>query len=396
MAQALSWVVSDDDEENENGHMEELSHNNRGLDKVYASSPLKVRVDDNSNPSSLLYGASLSSAENSRSMPPQYAIPPIPPPPAPPAIFNGGFQPPQVHHHTPQFYARVAPQLLPYPPQGFYSSPRDINKQQLPASGIPKHSIQAYSPMSDTGENELQASTRYVSKWSPSLFNSYSSNQKPLRDINKLSTQSDFGHDEERSVQRLEQQNSSVPSPKAGLSSIEAHYQAEIERLKSQIESMSSSTDKEIRTKPGVSEVDTIGKDKSDALLAQVCELEAEIWQLREAQASKDKLHDQETRDLEAALVKSKEKFNDFKAEASEDADSQIYKYKETIEKLEHTFRDKEESLKLSLREKEVALQKALASEVRILIEFNSLPNFYLFSVHADTRFFYISKGDIS
>ena len=27
MAQALSWVVSDDDEENENGHMEELSHN---------------------------------------------------------------------------------------------------------------------------------------------------------------------------------------------------------------------------------------------------------------------------------------------------------------------------------------------------------------------------------
>ena len=107
-------------------------------------------------------------------------------------------------------------------------------------------------------------------------------------------------------------------------------------------------------------------------------------------------MHDQETRDLEAALVKSKEKFNDFKAEASEDADSQIYKYKETIEKLEHTFRDKEESLKLSLREKEVALQKALASEVRILIEFNSLPNFYLFSVHADTRFFYISKGDIS
>ena len=102
-------------------------------------------------------------------------------------------------------------------------------------------------------------------------------------------------------------------------------------------------------------------------------------------------MHDQETRDLEAALVKSKEKFNDFKAEASEDADSQIYKYKETIEKLEHTFRDKEESLKLSLREKEVAF---LASEVRIL--YNSLPNFYLFSVHADTRFFYISKGDIS
>ena len=312
MAQALSWVVSDDDEENENGHMEELSHNKGGLDKVYASSPLKVRVDDNSNPSSLLYGASLSSPENSRSMPPQYAIPPIPPPQHPRQYSMEAFSPPSASYATVLCPCSAAT-TTPTHHKGFIHPHADINKQQLPASGIPKHSIHAYSPMSDTGENELQASTRYVSKWSPSLFNSYSSNQKPLRDINKLSTQSDFGHDEERSVQRLEQQNSRVPTPKAGLSTIEAHYQAEIARLKSQIESMSSSTDKEIRTKPGVSEVDTIGKDKSVALLAQVCELEAEIWQLREAQDSKDKLHDQETRDLEAALVKSKEKFNDLK-----------------------------------------------------------------------------------
>ena len=148
MAQTLSWVVSDDEDENENSPIKEFSqpsHDNGGLQKVYARSPLKVHVDNNNNPSGLLYGASPSSTENNRPIPPQYGIPPMPPPPAPPAMFNGGFQPPQVQL-TPQLYARLPPQhLLPYPPQGFYSSPRDGNRQELPASGILKHSVNASS-----------------------------------------------------------------------------------------------------------------------------------------------------------------------------------------------------------------------------------------------------------
>lgn len=221
--------------------------------------------------------------------------------------------------------------------------------------------------MSDTGDNELQASTRYVSKWSPSLFNTYS-DQKPLGSINKLPTESDAGLD------GVQPTVSSVSSTKAGLSSIEARYQAEIERLKSQIESMSSSTGTELRAKADISEVNSIGKDGRDTSATQIRELEAEIEQLREDQASKDKLHDQEMRDLEDALVKSQEKLKEFKAEVSDDADSQIHGYRETIEKLENTFRDKEESLELSLQEKNSALQKALASEVRSVVEFNSVP----------------------
>ena len=42
-------------------------------------------------------------------------------------------------------------------------------QQQFPTT-TQRHSINAESPLSEFGENELVASTRYVTKWSPSLF----------------------------------------------------------------------------------------------------------------------------------------------------------------------------------------------------------------------------------
>ena len=71
---------------------------------------------------------------------------------------------------------------------------------------------------------------------------------------------------------------------------------------------------------------------------------------------------------LESALAELRSDYANLKAAAAEETEESSIKNRNIMEKLEDTFRKREENLESSMKDQGIALQKALANEVRSII----------------------------
>ena len=100
----------------------------------------------------------------------------------------------------------------------------------------------------------------------------------------------------------------------------------------------------------------------------QINQLESKIRFLQEEQENKYILYEKEKNNLQHLLDESRQTIANLKAAAAEDTEESSIKNRNVMEKLEDTFRKREESLESSMKDQGIALQKALANEVRSII----------------------------
>ena len=425
----LSWTVSDDevsnDGDDENNNIDiiiDKDYNNNNIyigeeEMVKSKSPLRVDIQPgntvDSKPrltlphSTVPGGAAPSSSPFPSSQ--TTALPIVGPPPPPPvaAYFSGNFQQ-QQHHHMmmmppplppPTYYHQT---LTPTMQQQYfnhlhnnqaagsmnagaqqqYPSP---HQQQHPTTTTLHHSIAADSPISESGENELEASTRYVTKWSPSLFNtSISSDRKATTLISPLPMQYQDNNNNKKKKETVgsNSKESSViflPQQTIGdadaISSMESYYQAEIERLKSQLETKSRSSNLKESANRVILDNSIDSEDVLETSIPmaaatdhQINQLESKIRFLQEEQENKYILYEKEKNNLQHLLDESRQTIANLKAAAAEDTEESSIKNRNVMEKLEDTFRKREENLESSMKDQGIALQKALANEVRSII----------------------------
>ena len=159
------------------------------------------------------------------------------------------------------------------------------------------------------------------------------------------------------------------------ISSMESYYQAEIERLKSQLETKSRSSNlKESANRVildnSIDSEDVLETSIPMAAAAdhQINQLESKIRFLQEEQENKYILYEKEKNNLQHLLDESRQTIANLKAAAAEDTEESSIKNRNVMEKLEDTFRKREENLESSMKDQGIALQKALANEVRSII----------------------------
>jgi hypothetical protein len=397
----LNWIVSDDDSsgsDSDSNNIDSVVDENIYVvesKNVKPSSPLRINIaTGNEN----IYSNGGASAQ----LPPATSIPPLlPPPPLPLPFFNGNFQQRPIIMATPPPPSSYYPPPLPpamqqghqqhynnyyYNSHGVQNLNRpSLHQQPQQISMTTKlHKISADSPISDSGENELEASTRYVSKWSPSLFNSYGEKQRTkkteitLRSQNtnamqangstKMPQDSQVVNDSDKDASNIT--TTRQQHTRDTITPMQSHYLAEIEHLKLQIETLSSTNGNQTNVE---SNKNNSYKDENIRLAQKITQLQSDIQFLHEEERKKYVSFEQERMQLKEALGDAKKTIEQLKAVALEETEESLIRSKNIVQKLEDTFHKREENLENSLKSQGIALQKALANEVTIQAAFNSL-----------------------
>lgn len=387
----LDWVVSDDDSSDEDNN--NLFHETKA---VKSNSPLRVDVAapgnqgvTPANEGHVIYdhgGVGNAPTSFPSRLPP---APPLPPPP--PAYFNGNFPHPIMAPPPPQQYYRYYYHNSPgsnnnsnypsHPQPGNNNNSQTVyqQQQQFPTT-TQRHSINAESPLSEFGENELVASTRYVTKWSPSLFKNSNGNAHTAQGNNNISSPSappnnfdspsyrnemfaanSYGNNN-KEVSHLDDAQQPKKYSNSRSPSMESQYLAEIARLKSQVESLSLNAGAHT-----LAAGSNNGDDMLSAKQQEINQLQSSIQRLQEEEEEKTARHEEEKRKLQLELQDARENIEKLQIAAVGENETASMKNNDMVQQLENTFRKREEDLEISIKEQGVALQKALANEVGFL-----------------------------